>query len=233
VEENEMIKFPVYEIPIANSMIVLAELADNSFQRYFCFWAAFNNIYTLVARILVEQNCVPNSHDLVAILIRNGERVQFSKKPEDWGYIFPRISLVSERKQIREVTRILDEEVKYSVISHKNTRFFVNRIPKGAPGKFDSQGQIINGVLNITRTVEKNYPVWSPIDKQAFERYINGDHTEQDRLAEQIIFMLYTIRNNLIHGSKSMNEANDLEVVDMALPILEIVVMSFIRYRDN
>ena len=58
--------------------------------------------------------------------------------------------------------------------------------------------------------------------------YLKGDRSEINILVEQIIMMLYTIRNNLVHGNKNPGEANDVEVVGYALPILEIVVTSFI-----
>jgi hypothetical protein len=84
-------------------------------------------------------------------------------------------------------------------------------------------------VLNVTRTVNPQSPVWSPIDKQAYGRYIAGDHSDIKLLAEQIVFMLYTVRNNLVHGSKNPGEENDLAVVENALPLLELLVGAFIR----
>jgi hypothetical protein len=41
--------------------------------------------------------------------------------------------------------------------------------------------------------------------------------------------LLYTIRNNLVHGGKNPDEANDIEVVEKALPLLDMVVISFIH----
>jgi len=41
--------------------------------------------------------------------------------------------------------------------------------------------------------------------------------------------MLYVIRNNLVHGGKSPTEANEISVVKNAIPLLEIVVLSFIQ----
>jgi len=115
------------------------------------------------------------------------------------------------------------------LIKNPCVRFFVERKPKGAPGKWDTAGQLINGVMNITRTRNSNEPVWSPIEKQKYENYLAGDTSNQDELAKQIVFMLYTIRNNLVHGSKNQNQANDVEVVEMALHLLEIVAHAFIR----
>lgn len=70
--------------------------------------------------------------------------------------------------------------------------------------------------------------MWSPIDKQLFEKTMSGNYAGLNTLLEQVVMLLYTIRNNLVHGGKNPNEENDIQVVDMALPILETVVMSFI-----
>lgn len=220
-------QFHPIEIPIATSMIELAEQAQHPFQKYFCFWAAFNNIYTLVAKRLIDNNEVPNDR-LVASSIRRNAQIEFTDRPEDWGYRFPKVLLPIENKQIREAVRQLNVTVKDAIISHPNTRFFVDRIPQGAPGQQDSRGQLINGVLNITRTTESNFPVWSPINKQAYENFLTGELSDRDVLAEQIVFVLYTIRNNLVHGSKRTDDDNDIKVIEKASPLLEIVVRSFI-----
>jgi len=79
------------------------------------------------------------------------------------------------------------------LIKNPCVRFFVERKPKGAPGKWDTAGQLINGVMNITRTRNSNEPVWSPIEKQKYENYLAGDTSNQDELAKQIVFMLYRL----------------------------------------
>lgn len=209
--------FHQVEVPVACSMIELAERADHPFQRYFCFWAAFNNIYTLVAQ--------RNGVTVQPKFDRNGRR----RTERKWTYIFPSVYTPKEHEQIIEAVNALDVRVKDALISHPNIRFFVERTPQGVTSNRDSRGQLINGVLNVTKTVNSQAPVWSPIDKQAYERYIAGDCSDIDLLAEQIIFMLYTIRNNLVHGSKNPGEENDMTVLRNALPLLELVVRGFIR----
>lgn len=209
--------FHQVEVPVACSMIELTERADHPFQTYFCFWAAFNNIYTLVAQrngVTVRLN-----------MDRNGR----GRTEQRWTYVFPSVIPPKEHEQIVEAVNALDVRVKDALISHPNTRFFVERKPHGVANNRDTFGQLINGVLNVTRTVNPQSPVWSPIDKQAYERYVTGEHSDINLLAEQIIFMLYTIRNNLLHGSKNPGEENDLTVVQNALPLLELVVRGFIK----
>jgi len=221
--------FHSFEVPIAESMISLADNAEHPFQRFFSLWAAFNNIYTLLAKRLVEGGLLPLGERYIAQLVRKDSEVNFARRPEFWGYKFPKIMTPLEGKQIRAAVDNLDTNTKDELISHENLSFFVNRTPKGAPGDHDVLGQRINGVLNITRTVDVKYPVWSPITPDAYSRYRSGDHSDQELLAEQIVFLLYTIRNNLVHGSKRRDDSNDVEVVEKALPFLEMVVNSFIR----
>lgn len=205
------------EVPVACSMIELAEHANHPFQKYFCVWAAFNNIYTLVSQrngLIVQPK-----------LDRLGQR----RTERKWTYIFPSVDQPKEHDQIKEVVSALDIGTKNTLISHPNIPFFVERTPHGVLSKHDDFGQLINGVLNVTRTINPQSPIWSPINKQAYGRYSAGDQSEINLLAEQIIFMLYTIRNNLVHGSKNPGEENDMRVVQNALPLLELVVRAFIR----
>jgi hypothetical protein len=153
----------------------------------------------------------------------------FSRQ-DKWGYRFPKVTKTAERRQISETAKQIDRTTKHTLIVHPNVHFFVGRRPRGTYLEVDHDGKLINGVLNVTKTVDPQYPIWSPIDKHAYENYAEDNLTIQANLTEQIVFMLYTIRNNLVHGSKSMNEANDIDVVEMALPLLEIVVRSFIRH---
>ena len=215
-----MVKFHKIEVPIAISMLELGQKATHPFQRYFCYWSAFNNIYTLIGQKSSGSNLVARP--------RLDKNTGAQKNQERWGFIFPSVILPSERELISEAINQLETKTKNTLITHENIDFFVNRIPKGAPGSNDAAGQLINGVLNITRTISPDMPVWSPINKQKYEKYLKENLSDQNELAEQIIFMLYTIRNNLVHGSKDQNEANDVEVVEMALPLLEVVVGSFI-----
>lgn len=212
-----MMKFHEIEIPVAVSMLSLADRIDHPFQRYFCYWAAFNNIYTLVA----ERRGLTASF----ALDRNRQR----KTEQKWTYTFPKVNVPSEHAQISEAITQLDSQTKHSLISHPNIPFFVERQPQGVHSKFDATGQEINGVLNVNRTVNPQAPIWSPINRQEYQKFISGDHSGQDILTEQIVFMMYAIRNNLLHGSKSPGEENDMNVVENALPLLELLVTAFVR----
>ena len=58
------------EIPIANGMIELANNTDSAFQKYFCFWTAFNNIYTIKTKRLAENPGTPSRSPIKSELIR-------------------------------------------------------------------------------------------------------------------------------------------------------------------
>ena len=97
----------------------------------------------------------------------------------------------------------------------------------------DGRGQRLNGVLNVGYTVDVAHPVWAPIDRALFgkaeQRTLKAD--ERDVLARQILDVIYTVRNNLFHGGKRADDANDREVLERALPLLVMVVGSFLPIR--
>lgn len=86
-------------------------------------------------------------------------------------------------------------------------------------------------MLNVGYTTSIRDPVWSPIDTQAYERYQSNpdDNKVREQLAEQILDLIYTVRNNTFHGSKSVDDATDREVVERAFPLLKEIVDSFLQ----
>ena len=210
--------FHAVEIPVASSMTSLARMAEHPFQKYFCYWAAFNNIYKQIAAR--QGNSVRLNMD---------NNTGLPKVVNIGSYTFPRVIVPREGDLIDNAINELTIEFRNELISHPNISFFVERLPRGVMSRYDNEGQFINGVLNVTKTIDQNYPVWSPIDKIAYDRYMKGDISEQNLLAKQIVFMLYVIRNNLVHGGKNPTEANDIYVVENAFPLLVHVVGSFFR----
>ena len=86
-------------------------------------------------------------------------------------------------------------------------------------------------MLNVNHTVDKDYPVWSPIDLQRYAGYLANlkDPTARDFLAGQIADLLYTVRCNFLGGGKRLDDANDLKVVENAQPLLVMIVSAFMR----
>jgi hypothetical protein len=116
---------------------------------------------------------------------------------------------------------------------HPTVAYFVERTPhwRGESIGKDAAGQRLNGVLNVGQTVNFDYPVWSPIDTSAWRQYVGGhmDPANRDALAKQLVDMLYTVRNNTFHGGKRADDAEDHRVVENALPLLRMIVESFLN----
>jgi hypothetical protein len=199
-----------YDIPVAVSMIELARMILlQPFQEFICYWTAFNNIYTTIAD-------------------REGCHARLRRNPDGTLKTRPATRLIGNIKMAsvdipKETAQIdlafthFSKELKHRLITHENTRFFVYRVPvwKGQEIEFDTYGQKLNGVLNVGYTADPGYPVWSPIDIQLYENCMNSNQslTVVDTLAEQILYVLYTVRNNLVHGSKAANDANSRDVL--------------------
>ena len=216
------------EIPIAYSMIEAARRirprrdGRHPFEQYFLFWTAFNNIYTTIARREGCRTHIKENDAGSIVTIANG------------NVNIPEVVIVSEREQISLAVKKFDDDLKDGLILHKGAEFFVGRIPhwQGMPIEYDAFGQRVNGVINVDHTSDRQYPVWSPIDFQHYEEYLKNADNEKNRnfLARQIVDLLFTIRNNFMyHSGKKFDDANDIAVVTNALPMLELIVKSFIR----
>ena len=220
-------KLQRHEIPVAYSMIAVARRirprrdGGHLFEQFFLFWTAFSNIYK-------------------AIALRKGCRTRIKKRDDgsvvttaDGNVNIPEVVRVGEREQIGLALQEFDDDLKHSLILHPGTRYFVDRTPywQGTQIEHDAFGQRVNGVINLGHTSDSQYPVWSPIDFQYYEEYLANPDDEKHRsfLAGQIVHLLYTIRENLVHRSQRFDDANDISVVENALPMLELIVTSFTR----
>jgi hypothetical protein len=219
---KRQIHFHNYEVPVAYSMIKLARQSSKEtlpFQEFIFYWIAFNNIYATISD-------------------RKGKRAHIQKKNGEPKFRqvgevkMAAVQPVTERKQIELVIRELTDILKDELILHESTRYFVYRTPilHGRKIKRDALGQELNGVINIGKTANQEYPVWSPINRDFYEAYIRGkrDKRDRDNLAQQIVILLYTIRNNLFHGGKRQDDGNSSEVVEKATPLLRMIVLNFL-----
>ncbi len=213
-----------YEIPVAYSMVELAQqvakLAPQPFQEYMCYWPAFNNIYTTLAE---------RKGNFAHLRIQKDGTIRIRK---NGSVLIPEVEMaLRERDEIDLAYTEFSETLKHNLITHPTTKFFVERIPKwhGVEIKFDENGQRLNGVINVKYTPDNKHPVWSPIDFGAYEQYIQNKATPDDvnLLARQLLFLTYTVRNNTFHGGKRADDANDRQVIEMALPLLKMIVESF------
>jgi hypothetical protein len=205
-----------FQIPVATSLLQLARTTNEPFQEFICYWIAFNNIYAVVA---------DNMGIKPRIITDNG-------KPKFRDIHGIEMATVKAPQELAQIT----DETRHRLIAHNATRFFVHRTPRwrGRKLKLDAKGQQLNGVLNVSRTVNADYPRWSPIEMALYEAYMAQSASPQARetLAKQIVDVLYAVRCNLVHGSKSAGDENDAEVVCQALPLLKIIGDSFLMPEE-
>lgn len=140
---------------------------------------------------------------------------------------------IKEKDQINLVFGEFSDELKRRLVEHESTDFFAYRTPhwREREIELDALGQRLNGVINVGYTVATDYPVWSPIDTAQYESYMQGnqDPEVRDTLAKQILDLLYTVRNNALHGGKRADDANDHQVMEQALQLLKLEVEAFLR----
>lgn len=220
-------KFKRSELPIVHSMTAtvrrIRPRRDGShfYQKYFLFWTAFQNIYTTIAHRKGLRPRMKKNADGSIVALPNG------------NVHIPQVETVSEREQIYISIDEFNEPLKHSLILHGSTQFFVNRVPywQGTKIEYDHFGQRVNGVIHVNHTSDAQYPVWSPIDLQYYEAYMENPDEGENRnfLVRQIVALLYAVRNNFMHGSQKLDDANDIQVVENALPLLELIVTSFAR----
>lgn len=211
--------FNKYEIPVAYSMVELARQSSSvehqHYHEFICYWTAFNNIY----------NTLANRQDDVVELI--SERDGSIRTRQNGSVQIPSVRInFREYQTIMMAFEFFSEELNQELITHSSTEFFVNRVPMWGDRniEFDASGQRVNGVINVGYTVREEYPVWSPIDIPAYERFVQGvpNEGDVDLLAKQILFLIYSVRNNFIHAGKRADDATDREVVENAIPLLSI-----------
>lgn len=219
-------KFKSYELPVAYAMIANAKRirprrdGRHPFEQYFLYWAAFSNIYTTIAQRKGLTAKIITNDDGTMVTVQNG------------SVHIPQVEEVNEKEQISLTFEEFDASLKRTLVTHESTRYFVYRVPAWQGIKIDQDGvgQKVNGVINLSSTCDRNFPVWSPIDGPSYEGYLDKPENEEQRdfLARQIVEMLYTIRGNFMHSSQKFDDANDVGVVVHAFPLLELIVSFFI-----
>lgn len=219
-------EFTDYEVSLAHSMIAIAPFVgalEDPLPAFTCYWAAFNNIYVTIAE-------------------RTGKRPELRKNPDRSIRMravgplrIPEVKAIPERDLMSVTYAYFPDALKDALVAHPNTRFFAHRTPRyqGRPMETDRNGQRLNGVLNVGATLDASHPVWSPIDVHTLDEYGDGarDAGRRDALAKQILQMLYTVRNNTFHGRNRPDDANDPDVLRRALPLLRMIVESFMQNR--
>jgi hypothetical protein len=212
------------EVGIARAMVELGRQAarhpEQRASAYLCYWAAFTNIYAILA---AQQGARPHFG-----LHKNGtlrtRRVGTLKMAE--------VDPPSEGELLDKACAGLDATLKHKLITHASTRFFVQRTPvwHGKNIAVDGARQCLNGVLDMRCTFDARYPLWRPIDAALYARYVRAGDAEpagaetQNVLARQILDVLYTVAHNLLYSSTPTRDENAPAVIDHALALLSGLV---------
>jgi len=216
--------FTKEEVPVASSMISFIEGATNfdseSIPKFMCLWVAFNNIYTTIG-------------DREGLKPRPKKDKQGNIRVRTYGSVgVPDVEPTRERELLDLSFGKFDNMLKHRLIMHDCTKYFVYRTPRwhNTAIEYDKHGQRVNGVINVGYTTSAKDPVWSPIDESMYESYItdNDNIEHRNELARQILYLIYTIRCNIFHGGKRMDDAYDMEVVKKVIPLLKIIVDYFL-----
>jgi len=214
-----------YEFPIAQSMvhIVRSQVAQTfePFVQFLFLWMAFNNIYTTLSDKAGAERRLQTLPDGT------------TRTCTVHGIVMAAVNVPTEQERLGLAFKHFSDSLKDEMIQHESTRFFAYRTPQFQRREIhtDAQGQRLNGVLNIHRTLDPKHPVWAPIDTAVYEHYMAGecDRQSRDKLAKQILDLLYTVRNNTFHGGKRADDANDVQVLLHAAPLVQLIVSDFLR----
>jgi hypothetical protein len=193
--------------------------------QFVCAWAAFENIYTALAR---QAGLLPQFE-----LRRNG--TMQTTRVGKLKIVLTRAP--SAQAQIVAAVAACPSSLKHWLIAHPSTRFFVTRTPTlhGQPLTRDAWGQQPNGVVSVARTADARYPAWSPIDTPSYQRYMAQpmENKAQDELVTQLVALLGTVRENLACGGERDDEESGEQVVAHALTLLVGIVSHFTGGHDS
>ncbi len=219
-------KFKRSQLPMAYAMIESAERMKprrdgrEGVEKFFLWWRAFSQIYTVLAA----------EHGLTTILVRDGAGEVLSR--ENGSVRVALVEPVGADQMVSLAVASLPEDARLRLTAHPAVKFFVERTPywRGKPVAVDAFGQRLNGVIHVANTISDEYPVWSPVDRPAYQRWQEdaGDRAAVDLLAVQLGALLLTVSENISAYSLVFDDAADLKVYDQALPLLEIMAGAFL-----
>jgi hypothetical protein len=202
---------------------------------YMATWIAFNAIY------------VAEYNRPYAERAKSGPK--YPPHPNEYGLRLVRLQTSpSEHDMVRHAIEKLPTDFKRELINLPSPTkkgdtclgFFARRAPIWEDQEIvqDALGQLVNGVINIRRTISREEPYWSPVDQQALEHFATEAAEGKvpnvpDILTKQVGDILYTVRNNLFHGCKGSDDAYDDEVLQNTLQLLQAIVNFYIDWTEH
>ena len=117
--EVNMRTFSSSEVPVAYSMIAANQMTDSvqaeehPFFQFFCYWTAFNNIYTTIAGMNSDKNSYKTRDDGTFDTSLNGS-VRIRKVN----------ILIKERRRIDLAFAQFSDSLQHDLITHPSSKFF-------------------------------------------------------------------------------------------------------------
>jgi hypothetical protein len=209
------------ECPTAQAMLSLSRsLLDYPIQAYLCSWTAFDSLVRLIAR---QSGVKPQFN-----LRKNG-----TLKMQDVGGLrMPNVKPPRSKEIYSSILEKLDVRVKHALIVHKSVEVCAYRTPtfNNRVVKSDRRGQQLNGILDISRTLDPRYPIWCPITLAWYRTYLSddGDDEMRDNLVRQIITILETLRENILYDDGRNSQECGPNLVVCAQPLLNLLINGLI-----
>ena len=205
---------------------------------YIIYWAVFNALYNTVD---LPYNHLPN---------RRNNRYRFTQRR---GHILPIICVNSDSKRITLIAKRLADDDNFikRVEQHRDAIIELSdhEPPVGQANHLNRDDNIeityeegtsnwINGEFSIRsirgiasldrRLFLKNDLIiyqYAPLDNQWNDA---AQIENRDLFVEQLLFVMYQIRNNIVHGGSATFRISKKPLVNLAFPILEDIVEYFL-----
>jgi hypothetical protein len=205
------------ECPTAEAMLSLSRsLNDYPIQAYLCSWTAFDSIIRLIAR---QSGVKPQFN-----LRKNGTL----KMKDVGGLRMPNVTPPRKKDIYGSILEKLDIRIKHALIVHKSVEVCAYRTPtfNNRVVKSDRRGQQLNGILDISRTLDPRYPIWCPITLVWYKTYLRGeaDNEMRDNLVVQIVNILQTLRENILYDDGKNSQECGGNLVVCAQPLLNMLI---------
>lgn len=203
--------------PTAQTLVTISRsLGGQTIPAYLCSWTALDSIIRLVSR---QSGVKPQF-----ILRKNGTM----KLIEVGDVKMPKINSPDKVLMLETAVNTLDAQVKHALITHRSVEFFANRTPTfgNRVVKKNNRGQQLNGIIDISRTMDARYPIWCPITMSWYRAYMTGDGKNglKDKLALDIVFLLETLRENLLYSDGVNKQECGEHLVNCAQPLVNMLI---------
>jgi len=197
---------------------------EDPFGEFIYLWIAFNQLYNYHCYDL-HSRCNLD-HQLAADLMSR----QSGSSPGTSMLSCTSNRNITEWGRVACVVRFLPEQVSANILHRQEVDFFLTRevYDPNAQTRLPAHG----GVLDIhkTKTKSPGRPLYTLGFVNAVTQY-RANPSDPSIAIQNLAYLLYIIRCNLVHGNKSYDSEKNWEVVGYAVPLLREIVIS-LREKD-